>query len=276
MRRLLLTSAAVLLAVCTAHLARADVIADNFDTGDAFNTTSGSTVSLFFSVGVRVVPAANATATDVFVAMKSTGTANITLTICVDASGHPGAAVAATSLTSVLVNTADPQVYHGVFATPQPLTAGTTYWIKAVPGVGGGSATWMLNTTGQTGYASTTATGSWVSNGGVGPAFRLEDNSAPPLSGACCAGSICAISSITACNVNNARFAGIGTSCNAVGNTTTPCCKADFNQSGSVSVQDIFDYLAAWFAGNAQADINGGGLGVQDIFDFLSAWFAGC
>jgi hypothetical protein len=30
---------------------------------------------------------------------------------------------------------------------------------------------------------------------------------------------------------------------------TTPVCAADFNQSGIVSVQDIFDFLAAYFAG---------------------------
>jgi hypothetical protein len=41
-------------------------------------------------------------------------------------------------------------------------------------------------------------------------------------------------------------------------------------------VQDIFDFLGAWFGGNTMADINGGGLAVQDIFDFLTAWFGGC
>ena len=56
-----------------------------------------------------------------------------------------------------------------------------------------------------------------------------------------------------------------------------PFCRADFNHSGAVSVQDIFDYLAAWFAGVPVADFNGvGGITVQDIFDFLGAWFAGC
>jgi hypothetical protein len=29
-------------------------------------------------------------------------------------------------------------------------------------------------------------------------------------------------------------------------------------------------------AGSPAADMNGGGLSVQDIFDFLNAWFAGC
>lgn len=56
-----------------------------------------------------------------------------------------------------------------------------------------------------------------------------------------------------------------------------PCCTADFNSSGAVTVQDIFDFLSEYFAGGPRADINGaGGLSVQDIFDFLAAYFAGC
>jgi hypothetical protein len=51
----------------------------------------------------------------------------------------------------------------------------------------------------------------------------------------------------------------------------------DYNRSGSVSVQDIFDFLSGYFAGDAEADFNGtGGISVQDIFDFLAAFFAGC
>jgi hypothetical protein len=54
-------------------------------------------------------------------------------------------------------------------------------------------------------------------------------------------------------------------------------CPADFNGSGSVSVQDIFDFLAAYFGGDPQADVNASGaISVQDIFDFLAAYFVGC
>jgi len=65
-------------------------------------------------------------------------------------------------------------------------------------------------------------------------------------------------------------------------------CIADFNQSGLVSVQDIFDFLSAWFANCTapsasgpcrfgSADVNASGaVGVQDIFDFLAHWFGGC
>jgi hypothetical protein len=54
-------------------------------------------------------------------------------------------------------------------------------------------------------------------------------------------------------------------------------CPADFNRDQHVTVQDIFDFLDAWFAGNPDADFNmDGATNVQDIFDFLSAWFTGC
>ena len=67
------------------------------------------------------------------------------------------------------------------------------------------------------------------------------------------------------------------TSCNQSGNATAPCCRADYNHLAGITVQDIFDFLAGYFAGDLQADFNGsGGLGVQDIFDFLAAYFAGC
>jgi hypothetical protein len=54
-------------------------------------------------------------------------------------------------------------------------------------------------------------------------------------------------------------------------------CPADFNGVGGLSVQDIFDFLSAWFAADPRANFNGvNGITVQDIFDFLGAWFGGC
>ncbi len=61
------------------------------------------------------------------------------------------------------------------------------------------------------------------------------------------------------------------------GSSVSLCpCAADFDQSGEVTVQDIFGFLNAWFAGLPSADVDGGGLDVQDIFTFLNTWFAGC
>jgi hypothetical protein len=95
--------------------------------------------------------------------------------------------------------------------------------------------------------------------------------------GACCRGSTCVIETSANCTGANSSYKGDGTVCNLPGNNTTPCCRADFNQSGSVTVQDIFDFLGGYFSVNPWADINGSGaVTVQDIFDFLAAYFAGC
>jgi hypothetical protein len=103
----------------------------------------------------------------------------------------------------------------------------------------------------------------------------LIDLAPAPANGACCTGASCVTATAAACTGPNTSFAGTGTVCNAFP-TTTPCCPADYNQSGAVSVQDIFDFLAGYFGGSSGADINGGGISVQDIFDFLAAYFGGC
>jgi len=56
-----------------------------------------------------------------------------------------------------------------------------------------------------------------------------------------------------------------------------PICAADFNNSGTVSVQDIFDFLNAYFTADPRADHNaGGGISVQDVFDYLADYFVPC
>jgi hypothetical protein len=62
----------------------------------------------------------------------------------------------------------------------------------------------------------------------------------------------------------------------------TPSCRADFDQSGALGVQDIFTFLAAYFAQIPGASPPGGDfdqngtLTVGDIFAFLAAYFTGC
>lgn len=97
--------------------------------------------------------------------------------------------------------------------------------------------------------------------------------------GVCCRGSACGITTQAACVAG--AFGGAawtsGGVCNTSGNFASPCCKADFNKVGDITVQDIFDYLTAWFAVDLSSDINSdAAVSVQDIFDFLSAWFQGC
>jgi glucose/arabinose dehydrogenase len=70
-------------------------------------------------------------------------------------------------------------------------------------------------------------------------------------------------------NILRIRYVGVTGTC--------PSCPADFNGSNGLEVQDIFDFLTAWFAGDPRGDFNNSGsISVQDIFDFLAAWFAGC
>jgi hypothetical protein len=80
-----------------------------------------------------------------------------------------------------------------------------------------------------------------------------------------------------ACAGANQAYVGWFTSCTPY-SATAPCCRADFNKSGGApTVQDIFDFLASYFAGEAAADTNDStSNSVQDIFDFLAAYFEGC
>jgi hypothetical protein len=118
-----------------------------------------------------------------------------------------------------------------------------------------------------TGVVQSNCTGTWTSGGSCSP------NTCPQPSGACCSGTVCSIASQAACS---GSFQGVGSVCGPSGNPTT-CCPANYNATGGIDVQDIFDFLGGWFAGAAAADFNhSGNLTVQDIFDFLAAWFTGC
>ena len=55
--------------------------------------------------------------------------------------------------------------------------------------------------------------------------------------------------SLVAGQTAGAHFVYTGT-CDASGDTTIPCCYADYNKVNGVSVQDIFDFLNDWFAGS--------------------------
>ncbi len=102
--------------------------------------------------------------------------------------------------------------------------------------------------------------------------------------GVCCRGATCntgvAQAACLPSGAAGARFVTTSTTCNAANNNTSPCCYADYDKSGALSVSDIFAYLTDWFALRPAAVIGGNGTTgtpvVQNIFSFLSAWFAGC
>lgn len=101
-------------------------------------------------------------------------------------------------------------------------------------------------------------------------------NTCPGAPGACCAQTTCFVLAQATCNTFQGQYHGPGTVCGTTGNPVT-CCPANFNHENGVTIQDIFDFLVAYFAQDAAADFNqSGSVGVQDIFDFLAAYFAGC
>lgn len=59
--------------------------------------------------------------------------------------------------------------------------------------------------------------------------------------------------------------------------TQSLVCASDFNSSGSVNVQDLFDFLTSWFSSNRRADVDeSGAVQSGDIFEFIALWFAPC
>ena len=116
--------------------------------------------------------------------------------------------------------------------------------------------------------------------GGTGT--TCDPNVCPPPTGTCCRGCTCTITTGAGCTAPSglfAQFTAGGAACNSGGSLTTPCCFADYNQSGGVTIDDLFLYFDAWFTGNTLADISGNGAStpnIDDLFLFLNVWFTGC
>jgi hypothetical protein len=135
------------------------------------------------------------------------------------------------------------------------------------------------------GFCLSNQTQSDCQNAGLawqGGGVACSPNPCAPPAGVCCRGTVCTTGVTQANCVSPGGTVGAAfssqASCNASGNSVSPCCYADFNKSGGLSVGDIFDYLNAWFTGSPFCKVAGDGVAspsVQDIFNFLGIWFAG-
>lgn len=91
----------------------------------------------------------------------------------------------------------------------------------------------------------------------------------PPPTGACCTGTTCTVTRQSLCGTG--RWAGPGTTC-----ATPTCCQADADGNG-FSLDDLFNFLGAWFAGVPAAEYDGmPGITIGDLFAYVELFVAGC
>ncbi len=170
------------------------------------------------------------------------------------------------------------------------LVAGTTYLVRVSTWGSGTAGNYQLRITyvnaGGIGSCCETSgactltdatgcsTGTFLAGGSCSP------NICPQPTSTCCRGSTCSVILPANClPVDNAGASTpAGSSCNATGVNTSPCCFADYNKTGGIEINDIFNFLNDWFASSTFSDFGGDGTvapDINDIFDFLNAWFAG-
>lgn len=89
------------------------------------------------------------------------------------------------------------------------------------------------------------------------------------------------LASITDCNRNALPdacevAAGIAQDLNSNG-VPDICCPADMDGNQQITLEDLFAFLAEYFAQRPRANINRvGGVTVQDVFDFIDSYVRGC
>lgn len=220
--------------------ARADVLFDTLPAHPQFYSNVSSTQSL----AVRFTATSSVRLVQVEMGLGIEGPPAATITSAIHADGPiPGAKIQ--DLTSTLVSPTG--TYTATPLATLDLTAGQSYWLVAASQ--GTNGRWFLSQAVSRGMlAFQNAFGAWSpDSAGLLPAVRITAN---PMTVACCnaATGACVVMSTPACE----SAAGAGLS--PVGSTCSPAacpvpCAADFDRSGSVTVQDIFDFLAAYFAG---------------------------
>lgn len=87
--------------------------------------------------------------------------------------------------------------------------------------------------------------GTWFAGS---PACTLLPCTISLPSGACCQGATCQFTSGLICPIIGGRYLGNNSTCAPVGGVNI-CCPTDVNNSGDVTVQDLFDFLARFFSG---------------------------
>jgi hypothetical protein len=136
------------------------------------------------------------------------------------------------------------------FTGPQgSVVGGQAYWLVLEAS---DATNWYYTTPAVFGSTAFKNGSPWlVTTSGMMPAFRISNVVVSTTTGACCntATGGCIVLESTACVSLGLRYGPNGTTCAPGPSAACPACAADFNRSGDLSVQDIFDFLGAWFAG---------------------------
>lgn len=248
--RLMLLAPVLAAATLAAPAARADTVFNSFGPNDAFlqfGTPFSISGGSQFEQAVRFVPAATVQVTDVRLFARATGGNNVSSlrVVITTESGTLPAAGEVWSSNPQIVNTSGALV---VFTSPTSasLTAGQPYWllIQGTQADGNAAVTVRGDPPVQGTRAQRTSLGAWTRTDGTDlPAVRIEGASG----GACCntENGGCVILDSARCQTLGLRFDGVGVTCSPA---SCRACPGDYNRSGVKSVQDLFDFLAAYFS----------------------------
>jgi len=245
--RMIMLAAAAAVAM-PATTARAQTLFTTFGPNDSHHAVHTTGFGTQFSqiCGVRFVPATTRLIGQVDAALSGgSGSVPVRLEIREDAAGIPSDTVLSTGSHPGVSGRA---VYTFNMSTAL-LIGGQTYWLVADTAAANTFGIWYDSSPGVVGTTAARGGGvgpNWVTFPGTEvPAFRVSGTAEM---GACCSpvNGGCRVLSITDCtSLGLSYIAGLPCSPDMCAGE----CRADFNDSGDVTVQDLFDYLAAFFSG---------------------------
>lgn len=245
-------TAFVAMAVCSfSTMTVADTVLNTFGPADAMDNSTPFPLSGGQAVAqaIRFTPLSGGSITQVHAALRANGgvgSSTLFISIVPEVLGAPGVSPIWTSEQQVVSGGVNPTAVTFVGSSSTTLVAGQRYWLLIEGAFTSGNAAvahaGLPNVLGT--RASRSGTGAWIiTSDTVLPAVRIIGE----IGGACCnpATGGCALLMPTPCAALGLGF--------IAGGVCTPgaceACPADINRSGGLSVQDLFDFLEAYFPG---------------------------
>jgi hypothetical protein len=231
----------------------AQVLYSNYGPLDSFST--GATAATFAGYGknaARFVPTTSGDVTQVETSLARTfsTTLQATVSIVTEISAGPSSqpALMPVWFSTAISSPVDQRAIYTFTGPRASLVGGQAYWLVLQASDNSNWYNTSPTVTGTT--ANRNGSPTWtVFPVAVMPAFRVSSTgSAVTPTGACCNGASGACTLLTGvqCAAVNLGYSGNNTTCSP---TLCTACPADFDHSGELEVQDIFDFLNSWLAG---------------------------